>query len=594
MGEVQTGREMAVDPVIAEVQALRRQLEVLERRVAALEGDAAPAPDWPTLPESPAGAARGGEEGFGAWLDRGAILQKLAAVSFILVFALLLRTITDYGYVNVKAGMVLGLVYVSLLAGTGYRFYSRGNALAPVFAGCGFLLLFAIVVEGLNRFATLAPATALLILAAALAAGSFLGLRFAAARLLLLSLCGVVVSSLLAGFPRVVFPAVGLLLLAAGVVATIADRRGLAPGLKWWMALLALAFWALWAFKLQMTWRHGQALAPYYPGWYLPLLALFGLFYLTVSAEKVLRNREFGAYDIFLPTFAMFLLFLAGRVMVSGIHGAGSLFGALAVTLAGVQIGAGWRLSLRAEGGCAAVGGLIVAGAFMLALGLPELLDSLAWALPGWSLVAFGLALLSGRCESAVVRVISYLYQFAALWVAVVAGALTRSPEGNLSASLAAALALAVFGLAHYLWSRKHPPAGGTLFARLDPHDYSAVLVLLTGLAGGYFLGALVLDVLAERALAEPINLMRCGRSLLINGGALVLLLFGVRRRLPELLWVAAALAVLGCLKVFFVDLFRSNGLPLVLSVLSFGVVAAAGSVVMGRWRKTTTEAGRE
>ena len=73
---------------------------------------------------------------------------------------------------------------------------------------------------------------------------------------------------------------------------------------------------------------------------------------------------------------------------------------------------------------------------------------------------------------------------------------------------------------------------------------------------------------------------------MLINTGALVLLLAGSRRRRPELIWVAVALAVLGCLKVFLVDLFRSNGLPLVLSVFSFGIVAAVGSVIMGRWQK--------
>jgi hypothetical protein len=41
---------------------------------------------------------------------------------------------------------------------------------------------------------------------------------------------------------------------------------------------------------------------------------------------------------------------------------------------------------------------------------------------------------------------------------------------------------------------------------------------------------------------------------------------------------------VVGCLKVFLVDLFSGSGLPLVLSVLSFGVVAMVGSIIMGRW----------
>lgn len=579
-----SGSESSAGAVLAEFDSLRRRIDRLEQRLTALEGG--------TVVNVGAGAAKelpvisGDNEGFGDWLSRGAVLQKMAAGCFILVFALLLRTITDYGYVNARGGTFLGLVYVTVLVGIGCRLYQQRRLLAPVFAGCGFILLFAIVVESLNRFATLSSAAALSILLAALAAGSIMGLCFAAPRLLAVSVIGVALSGLAGGFPKVVFPAVGGLLLAANLVALFADRRGVSRNLKWWVTLFTLAFWSLWGFKIHMALNHGQPLELFYVGWYLPLLLLFGGVYLAVSSEKFFRSAESGVYGAMLPSMTMLLLFLAGRVMVVNVWEAGTLFGGLAVMVAGAHILVGWRLSVRDAGNCGAIGGSMVAGALMLALGLPEFLGGLAWAIPGWAVVAYGLARLSGRCDNAVIRVISYLYQFLGFWVGLVSGVFTPK-EGGVVASLTAALAVVLFSLAQYRWCRQHPPSAGSLLSRLDERDHSAVLLLLGGLAGLYFLGAMLLDSVALATLADPGNTMRCGRSLLVNLGALVLLLLGSRHRLPELLWVAVALAVIGCLKVFLFDLFKGSGLPLVLSVLSFGVVAAVGSMIMGRWQRS-------
>lgn len=584
MGATDTGSELAAGALRMELNALQRRIDQLEQRLTVLEGGAAVEVETVALAESPLDLGVG--EGFSDWLSRGAILQNMAAVCFILVLALLLRTITDYGYVNLGGGTILGLVYVTVLVGTGFWFYRQQQPLAPVFAGCGFLLLFAIVLESLNRFATLTTASASLILLAALGAGSFMGLRFSAPRLLAVSVIGVAVSGLAGGFPKVVFPAAGGLLLAANLVALLADRRGLSRSLKGWVTLLTLAYWGLWSFKVYMTWRHGQSLEFLFVGWYLPLLLIFGTAYLALSNQKYFSSAKPGVYEAVLPSLAMLLLFLAGRVMVVKVWEAGTLFGGAAVGLAVVQILAGWRFSVRDEGDCGAIGGSMVAGALMLALGLPELLGGLGWAIPVWAMAAYGLARLSGRCNSAVIRVISYLYQFLGFWVGLLAGVLTTPREGQLVASLTAAFALALFSLAQYRWCRQHPPLAGSLFYRLDERDHSAVVLLLGGLGGLYFLGVMLLDHFAVAILADPANTMRCGRSLLLNFGVLVLMLFGSHHRLPELLWVALALAVVACLKVFFFDLFKGSGLPLVLSVLSFGVVAAVGSVIMGRWQR--------
>ena len=65
-----------------------------------------------------------------------------------------------------------------------------------------------------------------------------------------------------------------------------------------------------------------------------------------------------------------------------------------------------------------------------------------------------------------------------------------------------------------------------------------------------------------------------------------MLLLIGLRLRSLEIATVAGLVTLLGAVKVFILDLFGIKGVPLVISVFSFGVVAAVASVVMGKWQK--------
>ena len=100
----------------------------------------------------------------------------------------------------------------------------------------------------------------------------------------------------------------------------------------------------------------------------------------------------------------------------------------------------------------------------------------------------------------------------------------------------------------------------------------------------------MTLGLFATMVLADPANTIKGGRSIIINLAATSLLVMGGRRHDPELVWIAVFLAIVGCMKVFLVDLFGASGIPLVLSVLSFGVVAMVGSIVMGRWHKTVKD----
>ena len=97
----------------------------------------------------------------------------------------------------------------------------------------------------------------------------------------------------------------------------------------------------------------------------------------------------------------------------------------------------------------------------------------------------------------------------------------------------------------------------------------------------------MAIDVFASMFLNDPVNTIKCGRLIIINMAATFLLVMGGRRHHDlELIGTAVFLAIVGCIKVFLVDLFSTSGIPLVLSVLSFGVVAMVGSIIMGKWYK--------
>jgi hypothetical protein len=47
----------------------------------------------------------------------------------------------------------------------------------------------------------------------------------------------------------------------------------------------------------------------------------------------------------------------------------------------------------------------------------------------------------------------------------------------------------------------------------------------------------------------------------------------------------AILVTVIGAVNVFLYDLIRTHGMPLVISVLSFGLATAVESVILGRWQ---------
>ena len=65
----------------------------------------------------------------------------------------------------------------------------------------------------------------------------------------------------------------------------------------------------------------------------------------------------------------------------------------------------------------------------------------------------------------------------------------------------------------------------------------------------------------------------------------MILMLIALPKKNKELMGMAIVVVIIGALKVFGYDLFESNGVPLVMSVFSFGALAAVGSIILQRWQ---------
>ena len=147
---------------------------------------------------------------------------------------------------------------------------------------------------------------------------------------------------------------------------------------------------------------------------------------------------------------------------------------------------------------------------------------------------------------------------------------------------------LAFIAISHYRWCRRWPlPIAPSIFSRFDRNDRSAVLLLLGGLASGFYMLRVGIHQAVQMLPGEmQQDAFRCSQSVLINSAAAGIVMFAYLRRNDEIRNVAVLVTLIGGVKVFLYDLFGTHGLPLVFSVLSFGLAAAVESVALGKWLK--------
>ena len=594
--------EEKVDRLYGHIESLSRRVADLEERLAAsAQGRSAAAstarpvtslpPSLPPRPGKPDPPAAGEPDSLSdeviRWASRASLFPRLATLCFLMVIALTLRTITDNGIVNTLVGMGLGMGYAAALMVAGWHQYRRGSSLAPVFVACGAILMSSIVVETHARFQSLPLVPAYWTLMATGAGMAFVSRRFTAFLPVSVGTLGMCLAGAAIDYPDPFFPYLFMVLLTANLLGYYAGTLKRCGWLRWTVLLVTLAMFLLWGMRLAAVAARRITAAPTLaPGWFLPVLATVSAAFLAIAILGFVRSRhvKVSVFDFCLPTINAVGSYLAARVVVSEADGSALALNLVAILFALVHFGAAFGFAMRKIDGVPGTNSFVVAGGALLGLALPAALGSVP-AAPVLGAAALGVAVLSDRWGSGAVRVTSYLlqvYGVVSLALYFLAKGLPASPLAGMVPSAA----LAAVALVHYRWCRRHaPPARSPLFGIYDKQDLSGAVTLLAALTGFFFLlRAIAWWIMIPVGPGGP-EAFQCIQSIIINLAALGLGLFAFRARNREIRNVAILVVAVGAVASAS-DLLGAKGVPLVLSVLSFGFAAATQSITLSRWQR--------
>ena len=524
------------------------------------------------------------------WASRASLFPRLATLCFLMVVALILRTITDNGIVNPLLGMGVGMGYAAALMAAGWYQYRRNSSLAPVFVACGAILMSSIVVETHARFGSLPLVPAYWTLMATGAAMAFVSRQFSVFLPVSVGTLGMCLAGAAIDYPDPFFPYLFMVLLTANLLGYYAGTLRRCGWLRWTVLLVTLAMFLLWGMRLAAVAARKSDPAPTLaPEWFLPVLAAVAVSFLAIALLGIVRSRsaKLSAFDSCLPTINAVGSYLAARVVVGGTDG-----GAVALSLVGIlfallHFGAASWLAMRNIDGAPGTNSFIVAASALLGLALPAALGGELAAAPVLAAVAVGLAVLSDRWESGAIRATSYLLQVYAV-VSLALHFLTKGLPASFLIGTVPGAVLAAAALVHYRWCRRHdPPARSPLFETYDTEDLSGAVTLLAALTGAFFLlRAIAWWIILPVGPGGP-ETFQCTQSIIINLAALGLGLYAFRTRNREIRNVAILVIAVGMVKSAS-DLLGTKGVPLVFSVFSFGLAAATQSITLSRWQRPT------
>lgn len=577
------------------IQMLERQLDRLTSHIgdeAAAPAAAAPVskPDSKPTKGYPAEDMPELSEEVLSWASRNAVLPRLATVCFLMVIALVLRTITDSGFVNKLLGSGLGMGYAAALMIFGWYKYEKESQLAPVFAACGVVLMSTIVVETHMHFKSLPLVPAYLTLMATGFGMALMSRRFNAFVPISVGVLGMCFAGAAIDYPHPFFPYLSLVLYTANILGYVAARLKRCSWLRWSVLAVTMIMIQLWGIRLGIVLSREEAMPPELaPSWYLPVLAVFFLTFVFLPLLGIVTagHQKISRFDFSLPTLNVIWAFTLARHVVEALQMNVNLLGVIGLLgAAGFFFMAFW-CARRGIEGAPGTNTFMFAGSTLLALALPAATGAFVLSLPVISLVAITMAIVSRVWENGGVRATTYLMNiYACLALAFMLrgdGPGATDPINMLPAGL-----LAVIPIYHYLWCRRWPvPVKSALFDTFDRNDRSAVLLLLGGLASGFFMIRIgIFQALQFVPTAMQRDAFRCGQSVLINAAAITLIVWAYLLRNKEIRNVAILVTVVGAIKVFLYDLLGTHGLPLVFSVFSFGMAAAVESLALGKWQK--------
>ena len=591
------------EPLDSREKELENRIQMLEKhleRLSAHISEESPIPAATEQKASPKKPSNGDdddgpeltEEVLG-WASQNAVLLRLATICFLMVIALILRTITDSGLVNKLLGSAIGMGYAGALMALAWYKYSTESPLAPVFAACGAVLMSTIVVETHMHFNSLPLVPAYLTLMATSLAMALMSRRFNAFTPISVGVLGMCFAGAAIDYPHPYFPYLTLVLLTANILGYVAAQLKRCSWLRWSVLAVTMVMLQLWGIRLGILLSKGESIpAELASEWYLPVLAVFFITFTVLSLLGIFNtnSQKISRFDFSLPTINVIWAFTLARHVTEAGQMNVNLLGVIGLLGAAGLFGIMFWCARRDIEGAPGTNTFAFAGSTLLALALPAATGSFIMTLPVISLVAITMAIVSRVWENGGVRGTTYLmniYTCAALvFVLRGEGAGATDPINMLPAGL-----LAVISIYHFQWCRRWPvPLSSALFDAFDRNDRSAALLLLGGLASGFVMIRVGIFQALQFIPAEmQRDTFRCGQSVLINAAAIALILFAYLRRDKEIRNVAILVTVIGAIKVFMYDLLGTHGLPLVFSVFSFGMAAAVESLALGKWQKQPT-----
>lgn len=573
MTQTSTAIQDQLTILTGQVAGLTKQVDILTARLDTVDKKHLPDREVPSFE-------------IGSKVNKSSILVNLSSTCFILVIALALRTLTDNGMLSFKIGSFLGVGYATTLIAIGWRRLSQKRNIAVIFPISGALLMYSIVLETHTRFEAFGSLTAYTVLFLTMITLVFTGKRFTRSSFYGVGLLGATITALMIDLPRPMFYQLALFIFSANITAFYLSKQPRSRWVQVSLYVLSLLFWVLWTSKISIPLSKGIDVAPgVSPSWFLPITLVFAFtlsLFIFISAFS--KEKPLGIFEMILPTVNVAFTYTACLAVAIPLLGPGKLVGLVGVLIAAIHYGAAWIIFRFNREGSHGICTFAFAGTILLLLAAPSAVNNLHIVLPFLSVVALGLLMTSHACEIGGIRLASYLMQSLACIMAIRYGVFSPGTSTPVTGFFVAA-SLAITSAAHYLLSRKRPlSCSSGFFASIDPSDRTAIILLFTALTSGYCM----LQIGGYNALASITdnldNAFMGLQSALINVGAILLMILGLKGRHREILYTSIAVAIMGALKVFLFDMFNAQGVPLVISVFSLGAVAAVSSIVLGRW----------
>ncbi len=525
-----------------------------------------------------------------SWVDKAYLLPRVATTSFILVLALALRTATDSGVIDQQIGSFLGILYAFGLIVYGWFAYRESHVQSPVFTLWGTIVMCAVVVEAHRVFDTVPTEAAYLALAVTGAVTTIISRMHHVALPVFAGTLGMSFGAFAINYPSPHFPYLTVILVLANLFAAYATHLLRASWLRWLLLILTLFMVQIWDLKLAI---YLGKLAPqdldFSIRGFLPAIGLLGAAFVGISLLGVLGKIQdkISKFDITVPVINVFWIFLAGHYAVNRGLAEAQTFGLGAMAAALIQLGIAWWLAYRKPGGNVGTTSFALAGGSLLALSAPIAFTHSLVATTVVAVVAVTMGRLSLIRGNPWLRLASYLLQIYASVALVYLLWTTEGTQPSLVGALSSGV-LALIAFYHYYWSRRHPAQvpDESLYNKVNKNDLGASLLLIAALFSGFFTARVGLYQALDALHMATHRAFGSAQSVLINLCAAILFGISLSRHNRELRNVAVIITVIGAAKVFLLDTVQLKGMSLLVSIFSFGLVAAFASLVLGRWNK--------